>query len=165
MPAMLFGLLEWFGEMHDPGSRGSLAFSAPKVRWRPGIVVFLHTLLAYIGFGVLVWSIVYFAWGDWGWLTFWSCLLLLYLLAAHYLIPDADFDNLGWFGGLFDNPFRWSDDWNRLLVFLWIMLCPGRFMTVGMRDGILWCEGGLPREPFTGKKSRRSARRCWEESF
>src|SRR5687768_3050903 len=139
MPPLLFGLLEWFGESLDPGNQGSLAVAAPEVRYRPGVVVVLHAVVALMLLGTAGYFIVAYTLPAWGWLVGWAVGLLVYLLAAHYFVPDADCDNMGWFGGLMDNPFRWSDDWNRMLIFLWLFLMPGRFISIGVRDGIVWC--------------------------
>jgi hypothetical protein len=155
MPPFLFGLLEWFGESLDPGSQGSLAVAAPEVRWRPSVVVVLHAAMALMLLGTASYFIVAYTVPAWGWLIGWLVGLMIYLLAAHYLVPDADTDNFGWFGGLMDNPLRWSDDWNRMLLFLWLFLMPGRFISVGLRDGLVWCFGDYPTAPFSRTKKRR----------
>ena len=49
-------------------------------------------------------------------------------VASYFLHPEPDYSNLGWFGGLIDNPFRYSDDLNRGLAFLFTFLWPGRFV-------------------------------------
>src|SRR5262245_30819608 len=49
-----------------------------------------------------------------------------YLLLAWLIRPAPDTSNLGWFGGLVDDPFRVTDDWNRLLLWLGLLLLPGR---------------------------------------
>jgi len=36
---------------------------------------------------------------------------------------------VGWLGGLVDHPFRYSDDVNRILLFLLVILLPGRFLS------------------------------------
>lgn len=50
------------------------------------------------------------------------------MLFRSFVHPYADTSNLGWLGGLVDDPFRWSDDWNRSMIFLKILLMPGRFV-------------------------------------
>jgi hypothetical protein len=52
----------------------------------------------------------------------------VYLLVAYVVHPHPELANVGWLGGLFDHPFRYSDDVNRLLVFLVVVLWPGRFV-------------------------------------
>lgn len=54
----------------------------------------------------------------------------IYIFAGYYVNPQPDSDNYGWAGGLIDNPFRISDDINRLLLFLRIILFPGRMFGV-----------------------------------
>jgi hypothetical protein len=58
----------------------------------------------------------------------------IYLLIAYAVHPVADTSNLGWFGGLMNNPFRFSDNINRLLVFLMIFLWPGRLVSESFVD-------------------------------
>ena len=41
-------------------------------------------------------------------------------------------DDLGWFGGLLNDPFRYRDNINRQLLFLQIVLLPGRLLAEGM---------------------------------
>lgn len=60
--------------------------------------------------------------------------LSTYLVLAHYLRPSPDWSNMGWMGGALDNPFRISDDANRVLLFLSIVLWPGRFATTAILD-------------------------------
>jgi hypothetical protein len=58
--------------------------------------------------------------------------VVVYLIIAYYVHPRPDWDNLGWAGGIFDNPFRYSDDANRGLVFLLVVLSPGRFVSTAI---------------------------------
>lgn len=155
MPPLLFGLFEMIGEALDPGDQGSLAVTSPELRWRPGVWVVLHTAVALMVLGTFGFFLVVWTWPAWGWTVGWSIGLVLYLLMAHYFVPTPDMGNLGWFGGILDNPFRWSDDWNRLLIFLWIVLIPGRFVTIGLRDGLIWFLGDYPEEPRRRRKKRR----------
>ena len=56
-------------------------------------------------------------------------LLVLYVFAAHRLRPKPNTDHMGWCGGLMDDPFSFSDDWNRFLFGLNCFLGPGRFVS------------------------------------
>ena len=58
----------------------------------------------------------------------------LYLVVAYFVHLRPDHSNLGVAGGLIDHPFRLSDDENRLLLGLQVVLYPGRFATTGVRD-------------------------------
>jgi hypothetical protein len=59
-----------------------------------------------------------------------------YLLVAQFIRPEPDTSDLGWFGGMVDNPFSYSDDVNRFLLFLQITLLPGRFIVQSIRNSI-----------------------------
>jgi hypothetical protein len=62
--------------------------------------------------------------------------LAAYLLVAWLIRPQPDTSNLGWLGGLVNNPFRVSDDWNRFLLFVAIVLGPGRVVTEALEDSL-----------------------------
>ena len=55
-------------------------------------------------------------------------LLVIYCIMGYMAVPDPDRDDLGWAGGLINNPFKISDNINRTLLFLEIALAPGRFL-------------------------------------
>jgi len=62
---------------------------------------------------------------QWIHLTY-GLVMVTYLLAAATVQPDYDRTELGWFGGLMDNPFSLEDDHNRYGLFLDLALLPGR---------------------------------------
>ena len=49
----------------------------------------------------------------------------LYIALGFFFRPQADVDDLGWFGGMMDNPFSFTDDYNRGLLGLRVLLLPG----------------------------------------
>jgi len=57
-----------------------------------------------------------------------SILLLFYCLLGFFIRPKPDTSNMGWAGGLINNPFRITDNWNRKLMFFKIVLMPGAFI-------------------------------------
>lgn len=122
-------LFEWLFERKKPGAVGTFDVEAPASVQRSPVITAIHGLigLALIGGGV------------------WLCLqserpllvlagLGVYLLFAHYVNPRPNTSNVGLAGGLIDHPLRWSDDQNRMLLFLKLALYPGRFATTGVRD-------------------------------
>ncbi len=66
--------------------------------------------------------------------------LALLLVSALYIIiglnvhPTPDTSNLGWAGGLVNDPFRISDNINRNLLFFAVVLAPGRFAGEAIAD-------------------------------
>jgi len=63
-----------------------------------------------------------------------AALTVIYLAVAYFVHPVPDESNLGWFGGLINNPFRVTDDVNRFLQGLMILLWPGRFVAESFVD-------------------------------
>jgi len=58
--------------------------------------------------------------------------LVVYVLAGHFVRVEPDMEDLGLFGGLVDNPLSLSDDYNRFLVFLQVVLLPGRLIAASL---------------------------------
>jgi hypothetical protein len=59
---------------------------------------------------------------------------LIYLPLGYFIRPRPRMDNLGLFGPFIGNPFRYSDDLNRFLLNLMIMLFPGRLVSTWIVD-------------------------------
>ncbi|MGL4736263.1 MAG: hypothetical protein ACRCW2_02300 [Cellulosilyticaceae bacterium] len=57
-----------------------------------------------------------------------SIFVLIYVLLGYHCMPEPDYSNMGWMGGLMDNPLRISDDFNRLFLALKVLLYPGKFI-------------------------------------
>lgn len=58
--------------------------------------------------------------------------LALYILTGHFVTAKPNYTNVGWLGGVIDNPFRISDDYNRWLVFIEVILLPGKLMAYSL---------------------------------
>ena len=61
-------------------------------------------------------------------------ILLLYIGIAFFFRPEPNTDNMGWFGGFGNDPFQYSDNINRFLFNLHMLLGPGRFAAETMLD-------------------------------
>jgi len=71
----------------------------------------------------------------------------VYCTSAYFLRVRPNHDELGAAGGIVDHPFRWSDGTNRFLVQLVVVLALGRFISVGLVDGVrLLTRGELPQD-------------------
>jgi len=127
---------EWVGEEIDPGGGGSITIRFGLPEYRAGLPTLIYGLVAAVALGVGV----YFA------LTAqqivpaqWVGLAIAgYLLIGYMFRPEPDRHNLGWFGGAMDNPFRWSDDVNRWLMFIMLALWPARFISESLIAMIAW---------------------------
>jgi hypothetical protein len=129
-------LLAWLRETFAPGSTARIETGAPDpAQWSPPLIIlrgiFAAILLAFAGIGIalaartVVETVVFTVAG------------IVYFVIAYDARPRPDLDDIGLAGGLIDHPLRWSDDVNRALVIFGVILWPGRFRTVSLRD-LFW---------------------------
>ena len=128
-------LFEWLGESMNPGPIGSVDTGPTDRRDRSRamvIVCFLLASAALAGWVYLILAVfeVRSPEGQIGC----GVATLLYLMLGYFVHPKPDPSNLGWLGGLMDHPFRYSDDINRFLLSLMIVLLPGRFVSEAVVD-------------------------------
>jgi len=133
-------LFEWFGESFNPGEVGTVDVGSrdsdergSATRSRIAVLVCFAFAAALIGLGAYFVVSVYGVptAGGLVWLTFGT---FVYLSLSYFVHPKPDTSNIGWMGGLMDHPFRYSDDVNRFLIFLLIVLWPGRFISESLVD-------------------------------
>jgi hypothetical protein len=123
-------VLAWLGEAIRPGPVGKIQFGKPPKKSRSRMVVLVRFV---VSLAVLLIALRYLLldqsnhWGTDS-LSF-LAIALVYLVLGYFVHPKAEPRNLGWLGGLFDNPFRLSDDVNRGLILLELLLLPGRFIS------------------------------------
>lgn len=65
--------------------------------------------------------------------------LLIYCGLAFFIRPEANEDNMGFLGGMFNNPFQYHDDINRALFQAKCLLAPGRFAAESVIDLLTLC--------------------------
>lgn len=61
----------------------------------------------------------------------------IYLMLASLVDGGVEFDNLGLFGGMVDNPLSVEDDFNRAKLVLTILLIPGKFVLFTLKGTFL----------------------------
>lgn len=129
-------LFEWLIERRNPGSTGSIDSGAPgPAPYATGVIL----LRGAIGLAMMLVAL-YFLWRShtgWGGAT----LFAIYLVLAYLFDVQPDYTNMGMMGGLIDHPFRYSDDMNRGLAVMRLLLWPGRFAVASVRDVFLRARG------------------------
>ncbi len=126
-------LLEWIGESYNPGPVGSVTTRRERRARKRGVAIF--TGIVALGVLAIPYLLVLDAVPEpAGVLVLMSLGLGLYLITGYFVRLRPDTSNLGWFGGLMDNPFRYSDDINRLLLLFALLLLPGRLVATGVVD-------------------------------
>ncbi|HUE69552.1 MAG TPA: hypothetical protein VMP01_01580 [Pirellulaceae bacterium] len=89
--------------------------------------------MASLGFAILVPLLLQ-------WLPPWNAalvslgILLIYIGVSFFCRPKCNSDNMGWFGGMANDPFQYSDNINRFLFQLHMLLGPGRFAAETLLD-------------------------------
>lgn len=121
---------EWFFERNNPGPTGSVEtyhhkLSCPRI-WI--IIAGMMGLLAFLFF------IYYVPFNQFNAFEVRSACLgtslsIAYLFASYYIYVKPDYDNMGVFGFI-DNPFKYTDDINRFMLFFQVLLLPGKIISI-----------------------------------
>ncbi|QHI73493.1 hypothetical protein [Aminipila terrae] len=134
------GLMELIGELINPGEIGTVEKVKREKKVR------LHILILKTIVSIAILAVIYFL--SFG-ISFhmkealsFVAAITVYSVVGYFILPKPDYSNVGWFGGIFDNPFRISDDINRMLVFVMIILMPGRLISTTMLSWIDYSKKG-----------------------
>ena len=129
--------IEWFLEPANPGPVGRIGINSPEPndddkpprKWPIWLAVVIGLLL----FGVGLYWVFYNVFDVEAKSTILRlCNLALYILTGHFVTAKPNYTNVGWLGGVMDNPFRISDDYNRWLVFIEVILLPGKLIAYSL---------------------------------
>ena len=117
---------EWLLE-RNPGPVGDIG---PEVEREPpasALAVISTGILSILGIGVILYFLIT---TDFVSKSIWIRVLSFcaYLLLAAKIRATPDYENIGMFGTIFDHPFRYTDDLNRSLLYLQIILFPGKLL-------------------------------------
>jgi hypothetical protein len=143
---------EWWAESNNPGPMGKIELrdeEHERCQWAP--LVWARFLLVAIGLPVL-WgvsaSMIPLPWYQAGALV--VGISLIYIAVSYMIEVKPDMSNVGWAGGLVDDPFRYSDDVNRQLMGLECLLGPGKFVVESVVDWsemVLLAKDDSPEQP------------------
>lgn len=126
---------EYWCEQYDPQPIGSVELNTEHVAQRSEWVVFFKLIAATLMAAGLFWVPFHFLpLTGWHSVVVAAGIALIYVGLAFFFVPEANTDNLGWMGGMVDDPFHISDDWNRSLMFYNAVLGPGRFIAGTILD-------------------------------
>jgi hypothetical protein len=99
-----------------------------------------------IGYALVLPALAFSLWQS---IVLTTGLLLVYIGVAFFVRPEPNTEDLGWCGGLIDNPFSYSDGVNRWLWSLHCFLGPGRFAAETVLDTCALLGLAAPPEPTT----------------
>lgn len=128
-------LFEWLWERPSPDDYGSVEIhdnsDAGLVRPVERIIGFIVAMTVWLGILIAA-TVIQKTWSNFYFFLIALGSSFVYILLGYILSPNPDTDNLGWGGFMFDNPFAISDDINRSLLWLKILLMPGRLLGLGI---------------------------------
>ncbi|WP_069997325.1 hypothetical protein [Cellulosilyticum sp. I15G10I2] len=134
------GVLELLFEKSNPGPVGEINTNGKKPE-RPKIGVLITKVVISIAIIGFVFRITVLPELSIGSAIAFIILLVIYCVLGYFIMPKPDYSNMGWSGGLINNPFRFSDNINRSLFGLQIVLYPGRFIAVTFVQTVLLIKG------------------------
>lgn len=125
------GIFEYLFERKNPGNVGDIKRNKPPME-QVGIVwiiikLIISIILIYGAFHIIVLQNFSLA------RTLVFILIFIgYCLISYNFVPRPDTSNMGLLGGLIDHPFKFTDDFNRSLLALFIVMYPGRFIATSI---------------------------------
>ncbi len=124
------GLLGHLFEQRNRHPVGTVDLEPPERSNSDLLVRAVIAAAALAGWSWLLWSISTTTSG----LVLGAAFSLAYLVIAYWVRPAPEMSNLGLWGTVIDHPFRFSDDTNRMLLILLVVLWPGRFISATFVD-------------------------------
>jgi membrane protease YdiL (CAAX protease family) len=121
------GLLEFLFERRNPGKVGHIDKNNQSLKQISKKMLLFKIIITFLSLGALIYYTILDDINLSKAVTF-IVILVIYCVISFYIIPRPDTSNLGLLGGIFDHPFRYTDDLNRILIVLYIILIPGRFI-------------------------------------
>lgn len=131
------GLLEFLLEKRNPGKIGDIKKNNQPIKYVSLTILIIKLIVSLsIVFGLFYITVL----NNLNFIntvTF-ILILLIYCFISYKFIPQPDATNVGLLGGLIDHPFRISDDFNRMLIVLLVLLYPGRFISTTIMQIIVF---------------------------
>ena len=123
-------IFEWFFERNNPGPTGSIETYHHKLYW-PRIWIIIAGGAALAAVLIFIYYIPFNQFEDFenGPACLGIIFSLVYLVASYYIYIKPDYDNMG-FLGFIDNPFKYTDDVNRFMLFFQALLLLGKIISI-----------------------------------
>ena len=124
------GLFEWLGESYFPGNVGTIKRGRKPRKNVPRYLVLINIVLSLgIFIGLYIYILSKGTEPTIKNVSIYVISFVVYGILGRQYKPEPDYNNIGIGGVPIDHPFKISDDINRLLVILKILLWPGHYMS------------------------------------
>lgn len=129
------GILEIIGELIKPGKIGGINFNKKGLKNNQKLIIirFIISLTTILLFEYLI-LIKNDHYYDFRYMLKVNVFLIIYLIFSYKIKIKPNYGNLGWVPFLINNPFKFSDNINRLLVIINILMVPGKYISRNIRD-------------------------------
>ena len=142
--------IEFSGESeYDRRQRGTVEIQGDYVaRRKPAWLVVgkLATVLFVVGFAYIL-ALKHIDWPAWKITAIYFGVVLAYCGVAYLVRPNANYMNMGWGGGMMNDPTQYSDNINRGLRDLECVLQPGQLAVESVLDLLILCGMHRAYEP------------------
>jgi hypothetical protein len=145
----MFSFTEMQGQSSLLHKSGTVEINTDCYRHRrPAWLVMLKLLgvaaMVAVGYAIALPSLLQFEFPLWQAIAVTAGVMLFYTIIAFFIRPEANTDNMGWGGGMANDPFQASDNVNRFLWKAHCVLGPGRFTAETFLDtcvlfGLIGC--------------------------
>lgn len=127
------GIFEIIGELINPGPIGKMDFNEKGCEIRQRFIL-IRFIISLIIIGTIENKIVsqMDSFNDFVYFLRSNMILIIYFLLAAKIRIKPEFENLGWLPFIINNPFKYSDNVNRVLVILNILFMPGKYITTSI---------------------------------
>jgi hypothetical protein len=137
--AGMFGFTEFQGQSSLLHTSGTVELNTEYcTQKKPAWLVLIKLLcvagMVAIGYGITVPTFLELKYPLWQAFVLGTAAMMLYTGVAFFIRPEANTDNLGWGGGMGNDPFQYSDNVNRFLWRAHCFLGPGRFTSETLLD-------------------------------
>lgn len=135
----MFSLIELQGQSGTLHKSGSIELNTEyQTAKKPAWLVLLKLLgvaaMVAVGAAIAIPSLLEAKFPFWQAIAITAGGMFIYTGIAFFIRPEPNTDNLGWGGGMANDPFQYSDNINRFLWRAHCMLGPGRFTAETLLD-------------------------------
>jgi hypothetical protein len=135
----MFSLTEMRGQSSLLHKHGGIELNTDCYRVRRPVWLVMLKLLGVaamiaVGTAIILPTLLELEFPFWQSVVMTVAALVIYTAVAFFVRPEANTDNLGWGGGMGNDPFQGSDNVNRILWRAHCILGPGRFVSETFLD-------------------------------
>ena len=124
---IIMRLIEFIGELIKPGEIGTVDIT--KREKEKSIDMLIVKTIISIAIVIVIYYLNFRISFHIKEFILFVAIMAVYSAAGYFILLKPDYSNVGLFRGILNNPFRISDNVNRMLVIIMVILIPGRLIS------------------------------------